>query len=149
MDGLTGPERQAYVAAALEAAGLCPRGTRSTFHTRRPESPRRGTASTLCSGCKGPRDRGPEQRYCRACHAAHARATRPKHSELDPEARKRANCRRVTGMLVARGKIDKTPCGCGATDVSAVHHDWNDPRAVTWQCDRCRRAATNRHVAAA
>jgi hypothetical protein len=76
------------------------------------------------------------------------RAHRPKHSELDPEARRRANCRRLTGMLVTRGKMEKTPCACGATDVTAVQlGDYSDPWNVAWKCKACRTGV--RHVAAA
>lgn len=128
----SGPERAAYVAAALAAVGLCPRGTRYVKH-RRVQPP-----STHCSGCGGDRDRGPAQRYCKACHAAHARRTRPKHSELDPEARKRANVRRLSSMLVARGKMDKLPCACGSRNVTAVHLNFDDPFAVVWKCKACR-----------
>lgn len=131
----SGPERTAYVAAALAAVGVCPRGTvsRSTFHR-----PKRGV-SPYCSKCGGLRETA--HRYCRACKNAYARSTRPTHSELAPEARKRANIRRTTSILVARGKMDKTPCACGAINVTAVHHDWDDPWAVMWRCKACRSVA--------
>jgi hypothetical protein len=132
-------DRQVDVQALLASLGIVPRRNvpRSTF--RRPPRRVKTGVSTLCSKCGGPRDRA-EQAYCRSCHAAYARAHRPKHSELAPEARRRANCRRLTGMLVARGKMAKTPCACGATDhVTAVHHDYDDAWAVTWTCQACRR----------
>jgi len=127
-------DRAAYVAAVLAHVGLIPRGTRHVKHQRHRRT------STRCSGCGRPRDRGPQQRYCRRCHAEHMRAKRPKHSELSPAARARANCRRATNMLVARGALVKTACDCGATDVTAEHiDDYTDPRAVIWRCRVCRR----------
>lgn len=137
-------ERQAYVEAQLAAAGFVPSGV--FCGTRHPRRGRR--RSSLCAaGCGNRRDR-PGQAYCKECHAAYARATRPKHSELDPETKRRLNCRRYTAMLVSRGKLTKTPCACGATDVSAVHHDWNNPRDVTWRCARCRKNQTVQTAAA-
>jgi len=101
-----------------------------------------------CSKCGGPLDR-PGQRYCRGCHAAYARAHRPKHADLHNEARQRAICRAHTKVLVRRGHLVKTPCACGALDVSAVHLNWDDPRAVVWRCSRCRRSEATRRIAAA
>lgn len=139
-------ERQADVQALLASVGLVPRGTvpRSTFRQRAPHRAKRGV-SRDCSRCGAARDRD-DQRYCRRCHAAHARATRPKHADLTPEARRRANCRRLTGMLVARGKMEKTPCFCGVTDVTAEQlGDYSDPWNVAW---KCRAHRTKQRIAA-
>jgi len=68
------------------------------------------------------------------------RQNRPKHSELPDEARRRANCRAYTNVLVRRGKLVRTPCAfCGADEVQAHHEDYADPRAVVWVCRPCRR----------
>lgn len=134
---VTNPDRQ-DVQTLLARVGLVPRGTvsRATFRRRAPHRAKRGV-SRECSRCGA--ERRDHQRYCRQCHAAYARATRPKHSALSPEARRRANCRRLTGMLVARGKMAKTPCTCGATDVTAVQlGDYSDPWDVAWKCRACR-----------
>jgi len=101
----------------------------------------------VCSGCGGPRDRGRYRSYCRECHNTHARATRPRHGELSAEARQRANCRSYTHVLIRRGKIVKTPCRCGATDVQVRHLDYADPYAVAFECKVCR--ADTREAAAA
>ena len=69
------------------------------------------------------------------------RETRPKHSELSEEARKRAVTRAYTNVLVRRGKLTREPCKfCGTTEkVQARHPDYNDPRTVDWVCKFCHR----------
>lgn len=97
-------------------------------------------ASTTCSRCRGPRDR-PLQKYCRPCHAAYMREWRPKHSELNPEQRKRANCRAYSKVLLKRGKLTREPCReCGAEPAQMHHPDYNDPRRVEWLCRPCHLA---------
>lgn len=98
----------------------------------------RSTSPKACSRCGGPRNRGAHLAYCRDCHNEYARAHRPKHQELSDERRRKVNCCRYTNMLVQRGQLVKTPCGCGARDVTAQHHDWTNPRNVTWVCKACR-----------
>lgn len=133
---VTNPDRQADVQALLVNLGFVPCGAKRRTSRRHLSGRRR---SSTCSGCGGPRDRGRSQSYCRTCHNDYARTHRPKHSALSPEARRRANCRRLTGMLVARGKMAKTPCTCGATDVTAVQlGDYSDPWDVAWKCRACR-----------
>lgn len=64
---------------------------------------------------------------------------RPKHSELSPEARKKANCRAYTNELIRRGKLTRGPCeDCGSTEKVQPHHDdYDDPRNVRWKCADC------------
>jgi hypothetical protein len=51
------------------------------------------------------------------------------------DARRRANCRSYTHVLVARGHLTKGPCEvCGISDVEAHHDDYSDPRRVRWLC---------------
>lgn len=92
-----------------------------------------------CSKCGGSLgDRLGKQRYCKACHAQHMRETRPKHSELKPNARKKATARAYTNVYVKRGVIKKTPCfKCGDEKVEAHHHDYDKPLEVTWLCRKC------------
>lgn len=135
-------------AEVLASVGLSPRGTvsRDTFR-RRPRREQRGE-SIYCSKCGEMRDRE-NQRYCRNCHNEHARTTRPKHSELSAEARRRANCRRLTNMHIARGKLERQPCACGSTeDLQARQRgDYTDAFDVDFVCKACRTGV--RHVAAA
>lgn len=92
-----------------------------------------------CSACGGERDR-PGQRLCRECHNAYARENRPRHSELSPDARKKANTRAYTKELIKRGQLERKPCEtCGALDSQAHHEDYNDPRRVNWLCPPCHR----------
>jgi len=97
-----------------------------------------GVVSRSCSKCGGDLgDRYGKQRYCKACHAANMRATRPKHSELSPEARKKANTRAYSRMLVLSGVIKKTPCVVCGDEKSERHHpDYDKPREVIWLCRR-------------
>jgi hypothetical protein len=134
------------IAEQLAQMGLCPRGVKRPTSRRHLSGRRRSHA---CSGCGGERDRGPYQAFCRKCHNEYARATRPKHSELNPEARRRANCRRLTNMHIARGKLAKTPCACGSTDGLQARQlgDYSSPFDVDFVCKSCRTGV--RHVAAA
>ena len=89
-----------------------------------------------CSKCGNPRR--PDQRYCLECHAAYMRENRPKHRDLSPEAKKRANCRSTSKNLLKRGKLKKGPCAhCGDEDAQMHHDDYDDPRTVTWLCREC------------
>lgn len=98
----------------------------------------KGVLSRECSKCHGDLgDRYGKQRYCRGCHAANMRANRPKHKDLKPEARKKANARAYTHEYVRRGVIKKNPCKCGSEKVEAHHHDYDKPLEVTWLCRKC------------
>lgn len=89
-----------------------------------------------CSGCGGDLgDRHRKQRYCRICHAKHMRENRPKHSQLSPEAKKKANARSYAKEYLKRGKIIKTACiKCGDENSQMHHPDYDKPIEVIWLC---------------
>jgi hypothetical protein len=95
-----------------------------------------GIPYKLCSKCRQPNDRAP-QRYCKKCHAEYMRAWRPKHSKLPPEAKKKANIRSYTNVLIKRGQlIVSMLCSVsGCKNKAENHHtDYNDPRKVGRMC---------------
>ena len=53
---------------------------------------------------------------------------------LTGDARRKANARSYTHVLIRRGKIIRQPCKvCG--ELAQVHHpDYDDPRLVDWLC---------------
>lgn len=90
-----------------------------------------------CSGCGNERDR-PGQKYCLKCHAAYMRRWRPKHSDLTPEQRRKANCRAYANVYLNRGKLEKLPCEkCGDPESQMHHDDYSKPLDVTWLCRPC------------
>ena len=95
-----------------------------------------GKKKILCSKCNGLLDesRVGKQRYCKKCHAANMRATRPKHSELPLDNRKKANCRAHTKVYIQRGKILKMPCWVCGEKAEAHHEDYSNPFDVIWLC---------------
>lgn len=96
-----------------------------------------------CSRCHSVND-GSSHSWCRPCRAAYARATRPKHCDMSPEQRKRANCRAYTGVLLRRGKLTRLPCrACGSPESQAHHEDYGNPRLVDWLCRPCHLHAHN------
>ena len=84
--------------------------------------------------CKCGNIRRSGQRYCKGCHAAHMRANRPKHKDLNPEQKKRANARSKVKTYVRRGIITKGPCEVCGAKAEAHHEDYNKPLEVTWLC---------------
>ena len=95
--------------------------------------------SRFCK-CGKPR-RAKGQRYCRDCHSESMRRTRPKHSELSPEQRRRSNTRAYTNVYIRRGNLIPAPCAkCGAKKVQPHHHDYSKPLVVTWLCRPCHLA---------
>ena len=97
----------------------------------------KGKRKTTCSKCDEPLDetRVHKQRYCKLCHAAHMRLTRPKHSELTEEARKKANCRAHTKVYISRGKVIRMACWiCGDSNSESHHEDYTNPKDVIWFC---------------
>lgn len=79
-------------------------------------------------------ERAPKSRWCRDCKARYMREWRKTHP-LTGDARRRANCRSYTHVLIARGHLVKGPCEvCGDPDVEAHHDDYSKPRAVRWLC---------------
>jgi len=90
--------------------------------------------SCACSRCGKDRDRQ-GQRYCLACHAAYMRAHRPRHSELTPEARHKANARSYANVYQRRGKLIPESCEvCGSDLVQKHHEDYDKPLQVNWMC---------------
>jgi hypothetical protein len=63
------------------------------------------------------------------------RTHRKRHSELDDEARGRANARAYLTTYVSRGKVKKGPCCvCGSDLVEAHHDNYDKPLDVVWLC---------------
>lgn len=76
--------------------------------------------------------------YCLACHAKYARENRPKHSELSPEQRKKANARAYANTYQRRGKLQPMAClECGAEKAQKHHPDYDFPLMVEWLCKTC------------
>lgn len=98
-----------------------------------------GTDPLLCR-CGGPRRYG--QRNCLKCHAESMRRTRPKHSELSPIARWKANARAYMNVYVGRGIIERGPCEvCGTRENIHGHHHagYDRPLWVRWLCAKHHR----------
>lgn len=100
---------------------------------------KRGITCRQCSGCGGDLgDRYKKQRYCKSCHAKHMREHRPKHSEMPPLAKKKANARSYANVYLYRGALIKENCKmCGSKKVQMHHEDYNKPLQVTWLCRQC------------
>jgi len=75
------------------------------------------------------------------------RRWRPKHSELPPEQRRKANSRCHANVYQGRGHLVPLPCErCGSTEHIEKHHDdHSKPLAVRWLC---RRHHKDHHLAA-
>jgi hypothetical protein len=87
-----------------------------------------------CSKCGKANDRLP-QRYCKSCHAANMRRTRPKHSELNDEQRKKATTRAYSKVLLQRGVLKREACEVCSSEKTEMHHDdYNKPKEVRWFC---------------
>lgn len=93
----------------------------------------------MCPGC-GVRPKDDHQgRYCLECRRALRRAYWARaggSAGLSAEAKRRANVRTYTRVLVQRGHLLRSPCLCGESDVQAHHLEY-EPRAVVWLCRRC------------
>lgn len=66
------------------------------------------------------------------------RLTRPKHSELSPEAKMKANARAYAHVYRDRGHIKKENCKeCGSEESQMHHEDYSKPTQVEWLCRPC------------
>lgn len=99
---------------------------------RKPKKQRK----TTCSKCGKPVEESRKgQRYCKSCHSSHMRLNRPYHSELKPEAKKKANARAYANTYLRRGKITKKHCEiCGDKNSQMHHEDYNKPLSIEWLC---------------
>lgn len=75
-----------------------------------------------------------KQRYCKACHAENMRHNRPKHSELSPEARKKANARSYSRVYVERGVIEQKACEVCGKKAERHHVDYDKPLELVFLC---------------
>jgi len=91
----------------------------------------------MCGRCRE-RERAPGQGWCADCHNAYKRAKRY-HLRLGQTARRRANTRAYTRVLVRRGKLERGACSWCAGAAQAHHPDYGDPRLVVWLCRDCHR----------
>lgn len=86
----------------------------------------------ICSTCKAEPAR-PGQRNCTSCHSAYMRSWRKSHP-LNPEQRRKMNCRSYAHVYLKRGHIDRKPCRvCGK--VGQMHHsNYDKPLQIEWLC---------------
>ena len=103
--------------------------------------------SFLCARCGGGHNRFRNRirtlpaAYCEACHAEWMRLNRPKHRDLQREAREKANCRAYANVYQRRGKLAQMPCEkCGGADSEKHHDDYSKPLDVRWLCRECHLA---------
>ncbi len=81
---------------------------------------------------------------CLKCHAAYMREHRPKHSDLTPLQRRKANARAYANVYLKRGKITKEDCVDCDSEASEMHHEnYDKPLEVLWLCKLCHR---KRHI---
>lgn len=94
---------------------------------------------TTCSKCE--QEKEPNRlkySYCLSCHNEYMRENRPKHSELSPIQKKKANARAYVNVYIKRGKIIKQPCEvCSSPNVQAHHDDYDKPLEIKWLCSPC------------
>jgi len=62
------------------------------------------------------------------------RKNRPKHSNLHPIARKKANARAYLHEYIKRGKITKGVCEVCGKPAEAHHDNYDKPLEVRWFC---------------
>lgn len=101
---------------------------------------RRNRRKPFCSKCGDllEKTRVGRYSYCKKCHAEYMRLYRPKHRDLSPEAKMKANVRSITKYYVKVGRITKGTCiKCGSFDTQAHHNDYAKPLEVEWMCRRC------------
>lgn len=79
-------------------------------------------------------------RYCRPCHAEYARTWRKSHP-MNPEQRRKDNCRSYANTYLRRGKIKREPCArCGDLFAEMHHADYSKPLEIEWLCRPCHLA---------
>lgn len=96
-----------------------------------------GKNKNTCSKCGNELEdnRKGKQRYCKVCHAQNMRLTRPKHSDLSGDQKKKANARSYLNVYIRRGVIKRLPClFCGNPESEGYHRDYSKPLEVTWLC---------------
>lgn len=75
------------------------------------------------------------------------RERRPKHRDLEPEAKARANARATANVYQRRGHLTREPCqACGSMEAEKHHPDYRHPLVVEWLCRECH--LTEHHKAA-
>lgn len=91
---------------------------------------------STCSKCGKEKEdsRKEKQAYCKACHAEHMRNKRPRHRDLKPAAKLKANARAYLHVYVKKGKIKKEPCRVCGAPAQAHHEDHTKPLEVIWLC---------------
>lgn len=93
-----------------------------------------------CSKCgqyKEP-DRLFSQNYCKACHAEWMRMYRPKHRELNPAQKKKANARSYANTYLKRGELKRERCQVCKYEITEFHHeDYDKPLQVEHLCRTC------------
>jgi len=78
--------------------------------------------------------------YCKTCFAEYSRRTRPKHRDLPPDQKARANARSKAHTYLARGKLRRSACvDCGDPASQMHHEDYSQPLQVTWLCRPCHK----------
>jgi hypothetical protein len=107
-----------------------------TYHGNRVRRPA-GNPKTTCSKCGHDLEdhRKNKYRYCNTCHAENMRQTRPKHSQLPEERRKKANARSYANVYLRKGRIERKPCEvCQSPDAQMHHDDYDKPLQIRWFC---------------
>lgn len=79
--------------------------------------------------------------YCGNCHAAYMRENRPKHSELKPEAKRKANIRATSREEEKQGRLERTRCAkCNSVYTERHHPSYDSAMNVIYLCRSCHLA---------
>jgi hypothetical protein len=62
------------------------------------------------------------------------REHRPKHGELSPVAKKKANARSYAKTYEKRGLLERKPCKVCGAKAERHHPNYNKPLLVEWLC---------------